>query len=72
MRILIITAGTGSYYCGSCMRDNTLARALTAERSALKPKSPRSWTLYAHALDGLGDAAGASAARDKAEALLAN
>ena len=30
MRILIITAGTGSYYCGSCMRDNTLARALTA------------------------------------------
>ena len=28
MRILIITAGTGSYYCGSCMRDNTLARAL--------------------------------------------
>jgi glycosyltransferase involved in cell wall biosynthesis len=25
MRIVIITAGTGSYYCGACMRDNALA-----------------------------------------------
>lgn len=26
MRITILTAGTGSYYCGACMRDNALAR----------------------------------------------
>ena len=28
MRIVILTAGTGSFYCGTCMRDNTLAVAL--------------------------------------------
>lgn len=28
MRIIILTAGTGSYYCGTCMRDNALATAL--------------------------------------------
>lgn len=28
MRIVILTAGTGSYYCGTCMRDNALALAL--------------------------------------------
>ncbi|MEN8771974.1 MAG: glycosyltransferase family 4 protein [Akkermansiaceae bacterium] len=26
MKITILTAGTGSYYCGACMRDNALAR----------------------------------------------
>lgn len=30
MKITILTAGTGSYYCGACMRDNTLARELLA------------------------------------------
>lgn len=25
MRIVIVTAGTGSFYCGTCMRDNALA-----------------------------------------------
>ena len=30
MRYAVITAGSGSFYCGSCMRDNTLARALHA------------------------------------------
>lgn len=30
MKITILTAGTGSYYCGACMRDNTLARELIA------------------------------------------
>jgi glycosyltransferase involved in cell wall biosynthesis len=28
MRIVIVTAGTGSFYCGTCMRDNALAVAL--------------------------------------------
>jgi glycosyltransferase involved in cell wall biosynthesis len=28
MRIACITAGAGNMYCGSCLRDNTLARAL--------------------------------------------
>lgn len=28
MRIVILTAGTGSFYCGTCMRDNALAQAL--------------------------------------------
>jgi glycosyltransferase involved in cell wall biosynthesis len=30
MRIAFITAGAAGMYCGSCMRDNTLARALMA------------------------------------------
>lgn len=28
MKITILTAGTGSYYCGACMRDNALVKAL--------------------------------------------
>ena len=28
MKIVFLTAGTGSYYCGACMRDNALAREL--------------------------------------------
>ena len=28
MKIVFLTAGTGSYYCGACMRDNSLAKAL--------------------------------------------
>lgn len=28
MKITFLTAGTGSYYCGACMRDNTLVKAL--------------------------------------------
>lgn len=28
MKITILTAGTGSYYCGACMRDNAMAREL--------------------------------------------
>ncbi|MGH7946058.1 MAG: glycosyltransferase family 4 protein [Opitutaceae bacterium] len=28
MKILFLTPGTGSYYCGACMRDNALAREL--------------------------------------------
>ncbi len=31
MRITYITAGAGGMYCGSCIRDNTLAAALMAE-----------------------------------------
>ena len=30
MRILYITSGTGSFYCGSCMRDNALVKELRA------------------------------------------
>lgn len=28
MRLVYLTTGTGSFYCGSCMRDNALVRAL--------------------------------------------
>ena len=28
MKIILITPGTGSYYCGVCMRDNALATEL--------------------------------------------
>ena len=28
MKIVFLTPGTGSYYCGACMRDNALAREL--------------------------------------------
>ncbi len=48
-----------------------LARTLLAERTALKPNSPPAWRNYAAALDGLGDAAGAANARDRADSLLA-
>jgi glycosyltransferase involved in cell wall biosynthesis len=30
MRILYLTSGTGSYHCGSCMRDNALVKELRA------------------------------------------
>ena len=30
MKITFLTPGTGSYYCGACMRDNALAKALLA------------------------------------------
>ncbi|MBB6052201.1 glycosyltransferase family 4 protein [Armatimonas rosea] len=30
MRLVYLTTGTGSFYCGSCMRDNALVRALRA------------------------------------------
>ena len=30
MRILQLTPGTGSFYCGQCLRDNALALALRA------------------------------------------
>ena len=30
MKITILTAGTGSYYCGACMRDNALVKELRA------------------------------------------
>jgi tetratricopeptide (TPR) repeat protein len=48
-----------------------LARALLAERSALQPNNAPVWKAYARALDGVGDAAGASAARDRAAEILA-
>ena len=44
---------------------------LLAERTALKPNSPPAWRNYATALEGLGDAAGAASARDRADSLLA-
>ena len=28
MRFMFLTPGTGHFYCGSCLRDNTLAGAL--------------------------------------------
>src|SRR5688572_7378847 len=30
MQILYLTSGTGSYHCGSCMRDNALVKELRA------------------------------------------
>ena len=51
---------------------HTLARALTAERCARMPNNPPAWRLHARALEGLGDKAGAEAARARAKELLAN
>ena len=28
MKLAFLTPGTGSYYCGACMRDNALAKSL--------------------------------------------
>ncbi len=44
--------------------------ALLAERTALRPNSPHAWKSYARALDGLGEASDAQAARTRADALL--
>jgi hypothetical protein len=48
-----------------------LARALLAERTALKPSSPQSWRNTACALRALGDGGGAEAAVARADALTA-
>ncbi len=45
------------------------ARALLSERAQLKPSSPFNWTTTARALELTGDAAAATTARHKAEAL---
>ncbi len=47
-----------------------LARALLAERTALKPSSPQNWRNTAHALRGMDDPQGASAAMTRADALV--
>ncbi len=48
-----------------------LARALANERTAVKPTSPQNWTFAARALEGLGDGAGATRARARAQSLFA-
>lgn len=48
-----------------------LARALLAERTDMAPTSAPSWSMYAQALDGCGDAEAAAAARAKSVALRA-
>jgi tetratricopeptide (TPR) repeat protein len=47
--------------------NGALARALASERTELKPASPFNWQLTARALDVLGDAAAAKAAREHAQ-----
>ncbi len=47
----------------------TLARALAAERTALKPTSPRNWRFAARAHEGLGNGTDAASARAKADRL---
>ena len=39
MKITFLTPGTGSYYCGACMRDNVLAKELyrQGEDAAILP-----------------------------------
>ena len=46
-----------------------LARALAAERTAVKPTSPQNWKFMARALDGLGDKDGAARAAARADSL---
>lgn len=36
MRITLLTPGTGSYFCGSCLRDDALARELRAQGHAVR------------------------------------
>jgi hypothetical protein len=49
---------------------HSLARALLAERTDMAPTSAPSWSMYAEALDGCGEAAAAETARAKAAELL--
>ena len=49
-----------------------LARSLLAERLAEKPNSRGSWLKYAETLEALGDAGRATAARERADAVLAS
>ncbi len=47
MRIAFLTPGTGNYYCGVCMRDNSLARHLISqghEVTMLPTYLPHFWT----------------------------
>ncbi len=57
----------------ACIRSGRLqeARALLAERTALKPANPWSWRRYADALEATGETESATEARKEAEALLA-
>jgi len=48
-----------------------LARALAAERTALKPASPFNWSLTARSLAASGDARGAALAQNRARMLAA-
>jgi hypothetical protein len=48
-----------------------LARALAAERTAVKPSSPFNWQLSARALSAMGEGESAAYARKKARALAA-
>ncbi len=48
-----------------------LARALAAERTALKPSSPFNWALTARSLSAAGDARGAALAQNRARLLAA-
>jgi tetratricopeptide (TPR) repeat protein len=50
---------------------HAVARALLAERVALKPNSGANWKLYARALENSGDATAASTARNRAVTALA-
>lgn len=36
MRLTLLTPGTGSYFCGSCLRDDALARELRAQGHAVR------------------------------------
>lgn len=49
---------------------HALARAILAARTLEKPASAPSWRLYAEALAGVGDAAGAARAEAEADALI--
>jgi tetratricopeptide (TPR) repeat protein len=49
--------------------EHRLARALLNERLALKPSSPHNWLWLARALSAGGDVAGATSARQRADAL---
>ncbi len=40
MKIVQLTPGTGSFYCGACIRDNALVTGLRRTASVRTPPSP--------------------------------
>ncbi len=63
--VIALTLIEAALRCGR----HKLARALLAERCALKPTSPQNWQMSARALTGCEDKAGATAAEARARAL---
>ena len=54
MRITLLTPGTGHFFCGSCLRDNALGRALGALGHEVEVVTSLPWYLHHAVEEGWG------------------